>query len=90
MGTLASELSEFADEVTEGPRVYADANLPAGVVRVLAGAEAVLGAAAWSTGGRVVPILGGYEDKTRPPRGATKDRLVVRGFAIMGGIEIKN
>ena len=44
----------------------------------------------WSVSGRVVPILGGYEDKTRPPRGATKDRLVVRGFAIMGGIEIKN
>jgi hypothetical protein len=35
MGTLASELSEFADEVTEGPRVYADANLPAGVVRFM-------------------------------------------------------
>jgi hypothetical protein len=44
----------------------------------------------WSVSGRVVPILGGYEDKTRPPRGATTHRLVVRGFAIMGGIEIKN
>ena len=44
----------------------------------------------WSVSGRVTPILGGYEDKTRPPRGATKGRLVVRGFAIMGGIEIKN
>jgi predicted membrane protein len=44
----------------------------------------------WSVSGRVVPILGGYEDKTRPPRGAAAHRLVVRGFAIMGGIEIKN
>jgi hypothetical protein len=35
-------------------------------------------------------ILGGEKKKPRPPRGATKDRLVVRGFAIMGGIEIKN
>jgi hypothetical protein len=35
MGTLASELSELADEVTEGPRVYADANLPAGLVRFM-------------------------------------------------------
>jgi predicted membrane protein len=45
---------------------------------------------AWSVSGRVVPILGGFEDKTRPSEGATAHRLVVRGFAIMGGIEIKN
>jgi hypothetical protein len=44
----------------------------------------------WSVSGRVVPILGGFEDKTRPPAGATAHRLIVRGFAIMGGIEIKN
>ena len=44
----------------------------------------------WSVSGHVTPILGGYEDKTRPPRGAVTHRLVVRGFAIMGGIEIKN
>jgi predicted membrane protein len=44
----------------------------------------------WSVSGRVVPILGGFEDKTRPSPGATAHRLVVRGFAIMGGIEIKN
>ena len=44
----------------------------------------------WSVSGRVMPILGGYEDKTRPPQGATTHRLVVRGFAIMSGIEIKN
>jgi predicted membrane protein len=44
----------------------------------------------WSVSGRVVPILGGFEDKTRPAQGATAHRLVVRGLAIMGGIEIKN
>jgi predicted membrane protein len=44
----------------------------------------------WSVSGRVVPILGGFEDKTRPSAGVTAHRLVVRGFAIMGGIEIKN
>jgi len=44
----------------------------------------------WSVSGQVTPILGGYEDKTRPPLGAATHRLVVRGFAIMGGIEIKN
>jgi hypothetical protein len=32
MGTLWSELAPIADERTGGPRVYADANVPAGVV----------------------------------------------------------
>jgi hypothetical protein len=32
MGTLWSELASLADECADGPRVYADANVPAGVV----------------------------------------------------------
>jgi predicted membrane protein len=44
----------------------------------------------WSVSGRVTPILGGYEDKTRPVRDATNQRLLVRGLVIMGGVEIKN
>jgi hypothetical protein len=32
MGTLWSELASIADEGASGPRVYADANVPAGVV----------------------------------------------------------
>ena len=44
----------------------------------------------WSVVGRVTPILGGYEDKTRPPRDAGTQRLIVRGMVIMGGVEIKN
>ena len=32
MGTLWSELASVADEEPRGPRVYADANVPAGVV----------------------------------------------------------
>jgi predicted nuclease of predicted toxin-antitoxin system len=32
MGTLWSELAPIADQRAEGPRVYADANVPAGVV----------------------------------------------------------
>ena len=31
MGTLWSELGPVADDVADGPRVYADANVPAGV-----------------------------------------------------------
>jgi predicted membrane protein len=37
----------------------------------------------------ISPIMGGYEDKTRPPKESTK-RLVIKGTTIMGGIEIKN
>ena len=32
MGTLASELGPHADRLTEHPRVYVDANVPAGLV----------------------------------------------------------
>jgi predicted membrane protein len=35
------------------------------------------------------PFMGGYEDKTRPPKVSTK-RLVIKGIAVMGGVEIKN
>ena len=35
MGTLWSELAPVADEGAAGPRVYADANVPAGVVRFM-------------------------------------------------------
>jgi hypothetical protein len=44
----------------------------------------------WTVVGRVNPVLGGFEDKTRPPTGATRHRLVIRGFVIMGGVEVKN
>jgi hypothetical protein len=44
----------------------------------------------WSVESRVVPILGGVDDKTRPPQGASRHRLVLRGFVIMAGVEVKN
>ena len=44
----------------------------------------------WTVVSKIVPLMGGVEDKTRPPQGATAHRLVLRGFAIMGGVEIKN
>jgi hypothetical protein len=44
----------------------------------------------WTVESRVVPILGGVEDNTRPPQSASRHRLVIRGFVVMGGIEIKN
>ena len=49
----------------------------------------------WQVVSEVIPIMGAFEDKTRPaPAGAPvevgRPRLVVKGFAIMGGIEVKN
>jgi predicted membrane protein len=37
----------------------------------------------------ISPIMGGFEDKTRPPKESSK-RLVIKGTTIMGGLEIKN
>jgi len=43
----------------------------------------------WQVVGRVAQILGGYEDKTSSaPEGAP--RLIVRGSAIMGGVEVRH
>ena len=44
----------------------------------------------WTVSSRIVPLMAGVEDKTRPPQGATDHRLLLRGFALMGGVEIKN
>lgn len=44
----------------------------------------------WLVELRGMPILAGFEDKTRARPGVSQKRLIVRGSAIMGGIEIKN
>jgi predicted membrane protein len=44
----------------------------------------------WAVVLQGVPILGGFEDKTRPPKGESKKRLIIKGYAVMGGVEIKN
>jgi predicted membrane protein len=45
----------------------------------------------WTVTSHVVPLMGGVEDKTRPPQTAhVQHSLVLRGVALMGGVEIKN
>jgi predicted membrane protein len=45
----------------------------------------------WTVTSHVVPLMGGVEDKTRPPQMAhAPHQLVLRGVALMGGVEIKN
>jgi predicted membrane protein len=44
----------------------------------------------WTIVLRVTPLLGGADDKTRPPQGVSRHRLIVRGVILMAGVEIKN
>jgi predicted membrane protein len=44
----------------------------------------------WTVDIRVLPLMGGATDQTHPVRGETAQRLVIRGTAFMGGVEIKN
>lgn len=44
----------------------------------------------WTVVSRVMPLLGGFADSTRPPQAALTKRLVIRGFVIMAGVEVKN
>jgi cell wall-active antibiotic response 4TMS protein YvqF len=45
----------------------------------------------WRVDAKGVPLIGGFEDKTQTPLDASAaPRLVVRGQAVMGGVEISN
>jgi hypothetical protein len=44
----------------------------------------------WTVDLQGTPLLAGFVDHTRPPSVATEKRLVIRGLALMGGVEIKN
>ncbi|KAB2966728.1 MAG: cell wall-active antibiotics response protein [Thermoanaerobaculia bacterium] len=44
----------------------------------------------WMVTGKVFPLMGAFEDKTRPASGEPAKHLVVRGVVVMGGIEVKN
>jgi len=43
----------------------------------------------WTVVSRVVPIMGGIEDKTHAPQTPDK-RLVIRGVLVMGGCSVRN
>lgn len=44
----------------------------------------------WSVVNRIVPVLGGADDRTRPPTDPSPSRLVLRGMCVMGGVEVKH
>jgi predicted membrane protein len=43
----------------------------------------------WTIVLRGTPIMGGFEEKTATPPDSSK-RLLIRGYAIMGGVEVRN
>lgn len=49
----------------------------------------------WTVVSHILPIMGGFEDKRLPkdtaalPAGDNRPRLLLRGFVVMGGLEIK-
>ena len=44
----------------------------------------------WTVTCKVFPFLGGVKEKTATPQSDQSKNLLIRGFAIMGGIEIHN
>jgi hypothetical protein len=44
----------------------------------------------WTIVPQVFPFMGGFEDRTRRVASPTPQRLIVRGLALMGGIEVKH
>lgn len=44
----------------------------------------------WAVVNRVVALLGGADDRTKPPTSPVAKRLVIRGICVMGGVELKN
>jgi predicted membrane protein len=44
----------------------------------------------WVVTTQATPLLGAVDDKTHPAPGSGAHRLTVRGFVLMGGVEIKN
>lgn len=44
----------------------------------------------WAVINRVVPVLGGADDRTRPSTDPAAKRLVIRGICVMGGVEVKS
>jgi predicted membrane protein len=43
----------------------------------------------WTVALNGTPIMGGFDEKTTPAPNSSK-RLIIRGYAIMGGVEVRN
>lgn len=73
---------DLRDAQMHGDQIYLDITTIMGGVEVRVPTE-------WEVIIQGMPILAGMENKTRPDNGGKK-RLVIKGTAIMAGVEIKN
>lgn len=76
------ELDLRSAQVRDGEPVVIDAFALFGGVEIFVPAH-------WRVEGSVLPIMGAFEDNTRPT-GETGPRVLIRGTATMGAIEVKN
>jgi len=67
----------------DGPEAVVD------LLAVMGGFE-IVAPETWHVIVDVVPLMGGYEDKTHHPADPSAPRLRLRGFVMMGGLEIRN
>jgi predicted membrane protein len=44
----------------------------------------------WTVICKVIPFMGGVEDKTATPQSDSPKKLLIRGYAVMGGVQIHN
>lgn len=44
----------------------------------------------WTVTCKAFPFMGGIEDKTLPRQSDSEKYLIIKGFAVMGGVEIRN
>jgi len=44
----------------------------------------------WTVTVQGFPLFGGFEQRTRPPLDGPRKNMIIKGFAIMGGVEIHN
>ncbi len=67
----------------------ADGEAVIDVLAIMGGME-ILIPPDWVVDAQVLPLMGGVTDKTQAAAGVPVKRLVVRGTAFMGGVDIKN
>ena len=59
-------------------------------VLALMGGVDILVPETWTIEAKVLPLMGGVGDHTHPVASGAPQRLVIRGLALMGGVEVKN
>ena len=59
-------------------------------VHVLMGGYKIWVPEDWTVSCKIFPFMGGVDDKTSAPQSGSGKKLLIRGYTIMGGVEIRN